>query len=248
MRTSNFSIRKYLFFSALLSISIGIIFYSAKLVFMIHFQSQSAISAVKDTGIYIQQIAGVSKRLQSAKNSRFYGEHQRKMIALIRNLELSRLSISKLNPASGFEFNFTTEVRQEYHATLKSRFEQIDQIITRAKTLSAIPFKKLNTEDPAFLYLQAVSKGLLISTISAIIQDYRLFAEDKISRIVFLSFASLFVVFLAFIFGYGFFFRTTPQRETLAIKSSVNESVATVLGGLTVFPGKAEGGMELIRE
>ena len=246
LKTSNHTIRKYIFFSAIIAMIAGIIFASAKTVLTIHFQYQVAASTAKDIGIYIQKIAGVSKQLQLAKNIDTYNQYQKNMISLVRELELSHLGLAQGNPAFGEETEFAVEIQNIYHA-MSGKLQPVDQTIASAKELAAIPFKKLTADNPVYLRIQLENKGQIVSTISNLIQDYKQLAEDEISRTVFLSFICVFLVFLAFIFGYGFFFRTAGNEESNTTTPD-HTSVANILGGLTVFPGKSEEGIELIRE
>ena len=109
-------------------------------------------------------------------------------------------------------------------------------------------FKRKHHLDPAYLRIQTAANGGVLLAVGNIIQQYRSLVDKRTSNIVMFWFLGQFLIVAGSVIWYVFARRSVYQERDIPRRDAADGSVSNVLGGLTVFPGDAEGGMDLVRE
>lgn len=236
---------KKLAFAVFMAVLIGGgFFWGIRAILQINATYDAAISTTRDIGIYAQRIASYSNRLLNSQNPTVYRANQEMIENLVRKLEVKHLTMTQGAPMLVRNRSFSPEIKAIYFAMPTNLVNQVRDFIAHSKQLHETPFEKMHPDNPHAGYIRIAVQGSLIQSISHIIQEFINESDTRSTQSILVLVGLLLAVSILAVAGYFFLLDERPGVTPTLGSIGPADSVSTVLGGLSVYPGKTENGLD----
>ncbi len=222
----------------------GGFFWGIRVILQINATYDAAIATTRDIGIYAQRIASYSNRLLNSQNPTVYRANQEMIKNLVRKLEVKHLNMTQGAPMLVRNRSYSSEIKAVYFGMPTNLVNQVRDFIAHSKQLYETPFEKIHPEDPHAAHIRIAVQGNLIQSISHIIQEFIRESDTRITQSILMLAALMLVMSILAVAGYFFLIDERLGLPPQQGRPAPADSVSTVLGGLSVYPGKRENGME----